>query len=310
MDAQAVVFQAPGELRLETVALQPPGPTDVLVDIEWSGISTGTERLLWTGKMPPFPGLGYPLVPGYESVGRIVSAPSGGNLAPGMRVFVPGSSGFQGVRGIFGGAASRLVARADRVVVLPEGVGEEGVLFALAATARHAIVGGALPELIVGHGVLGRLLARITVALGGTPVVWENNADRVSGADGYTVVSPDADTRHDYACIHDVSGDAALVEPLIGRLRKGGELVLAGFYSEPIQFAFPLAFMKEARLRVAAEWQAPDLSATHDLVSARRLRLDGLITHRAPYVEAATAYPLAFRDSRCLKMLLDWRVRS
>lgn len=310
MDAQAVVFHAPGVLRLETVGLQAPGPADVVVDVEWSGISTGTERLLWTGKMPPFPGLGYPLVPGYESVGRIVSAPSDSGLEPGARVFVPGSSGFQAVRGLFGGAASRLVARAERVTALPADVGEEGVLFALAATAHHAIAGGALPELIVGHGVLGRLLARITVALGGAPVVWEKNVDRASGAHGYTVLAPDADARRDYACIHDVSGDASLVEPLIGRLRKGGELVLAGFYSDPIQFAFPLAFMKEARLRVAAEWQHTDLVATHELVSMRRLHLDGLITHRAPYVEAATAYPVAFQDSRCLKMLLDWRVRS
>ena len=45
---------------------------DVVVDIEYSGISTGTERLLWTGRMPAFPGMGYPLVPGYESVGRVV----------------------------------------------------------------------------------------------------------------------------------------------------------------------------------------------------------------------------------------------
>ena len=43
------------------------------MDIEWSGISTGTEKLLWSGRMPPFPGMGYPLVPGYESVGRIVA---------------------------------------------------------------------------------------------------------------------------------------------------------------------------------------------------------------------------------------------
>jgi bacteriochlorophyllide a dehydrogenase len=32
--------------------------------------------------------------------------------------------------------------------------------------------------------------------------------------------------------------------------------VLAGFYTEPLAFAFPPAFMKEARLRVAAEWTA------------------------------------------------------
>jgi len=50
------------------------GQTDVVVDLAWSGVSAGTERLLWSGDMPPFPGLGYPLVPGYESVGRVVEA--------------------------------------------------------------------------------------------------------------------------------------------------------------------------------------------------------------------------------------------
>ncbi len=54
---------------------------------------------------------------------------------------------------------------------------------ALAATARHAIAGfgTALPDLIVGHGVLGRLLARLTLAAGGTPpTVWELNPRRRS----------------------------------------------------------------------------------------------------------------------------------
>ena len=39
------------------------------------------------------------------------------------------------------------------------------MLLALAATAHHAVADHP-PELIIGHGVLGRLLARITVALG------------------------------------------------------------------------------------------------------------------------------------------------
>jgi 3-hydroxyethyl bacteriochlorophyllide a dehydrogenase len=55
-------------------ALTAPQSTDVVIDIAWSGISSGTERLLWEGRMPSFPGMGYPLVPGYESVGRIVDA--------------------------------------------------------------------------------------------------------------------------------------------------------------------------------------------------------------------------------------------
>ena len=72
----------------------------------------------------------------------------------------------------------------------------------------------------------------------------------------------------------------ALLDSLIGRLAPGGEIVLAGFYSEPLSFAFPPAFMREARLRVAAEWQPSDLVAVKALIESGRLSLDGLITHR------------------------------
>ena len=68
----AVVLEQPEQLRLSRLDLTAPTAADVVVDIEWSGISTGTEKLLWYGRMPPFPGLGYPLVPGYESVGRVI----------------------------------------------------------------------------------------------------------------------------------------------------------------------------------------------------------------------------------------------
>ena len=63
----------------------------------------------------------------------------------------------------------------------------------------------------------------------------------------------------------------SLLDPLIGRLAPGGEIVLAGFYSEPLSFAFPPAFMREARIRVAAEWQPPDLAADQgaDRIRAR-----------------------------------------
>ena len=72
----AVVMEAPEKLVLSRLALTPATDEDVTVDIEWSGISTGTERLLWSGRMPAFPGMGYPLVPGYESVGREIGRAS------------------------------------------------------------------------------------------------------------------------------------------------------------------------------------------------------------------------------------------
>ncbi len=285
-----------------------PKADDLVIDISHSGISTGTEKLFWSGKMPPFPGMGYPLVPGYEAFGEVVESRSA-SFKTGDRVFVPGASCFGEVRGLFGGAAKRLVTPAERVMKLDSGMQAEGALLALAATARHAIAGfgNSVPELIVGHGVLGRLLARLTLAAGApAPTVWEIDPARMSGGDGYEVIHPDADQRRDYNCIFDVTGDASLLDDLIGRLRKGGEIVLAGFYPEPLSFAFPLAFMKEARLRVAAEWNREDLIATRELIDAGVLSLDGLITHRAHSAKAMTAYETAFSDSTCLKMILEW----
>lgn len=309
MQTTAVILNGPGKLDLGALNITPPGADDILVRVTHSGISTGTEKLLYTGEMPPFPGMGYPLVPGYEATGEVIEAGASTPFKPGDQVFVPGSNCFEGAAGLFGGAANVLVSNAARATKVDRAMGAEGALLALAATARHAIAGPgkAVPDLIVGHGVLGRLLARLTIAAGApAPTVWDINADRATGAEGYQVLHPDADPRRDYSNIYDASGDASILGALIGRLVKGGEIVLAGFYAAPISFAFPPAFMKEARFRVAAEWTRDDLIATRALIESGALSLGGLITHTAQATTAKTAYETAFSDPACLKMILNW----
>jgi 3-hydroxyethyl bacteriochlorophyllide a dehydrogenase len=317
MTTRAVVLEEPERLRLHDLDLAQPEPGDIVVDVEWSGISTGTERLLYNGRMPAFPGMGYPLVPGYEAVGRVLDAGPESGCRVGERVFVPGARCFNGVRGLFGASASRLVVPGARAVTLGEQLGEEAVLLALAATAYHAVAGGGRrdpivpPDLIVGHGVLGRLLARMTVlAEYPAPTVWETDPTRFDGSRGYPVVHPDADPRRDYRSIYDVSGDAAILDRLLSRLAPGGEIVLAGFYSEPLSFSFPMAFMREAQIRAAAEWKPADMKAVRELAESGFLPLDGLITHHAAATDCERAYRTAFGDSHCLKMILDWRARA
>ncbi len=312
MDAVAVVLEGPERLALSRLDLVADNPsTDIVVDVEFSGISTGTERLFWSGNMPPFPGMGYPLVPGYETVGRVaIAGPASGHRA-GDRVFIPGSKCFKDTRALFGGAASRIVVPGQRAIPVDERWEDSAVLLALAATAQHALGAGQSPDLIVGHGVLGRLLARLSLLAGGeTPMVWEARPDRRHGATGYRVISPDEDTRRDYRCICDVSGDSGLLDRLIAHLAPGGEIVLAGFYSEPLRFAFPPAFMREARIRVAAQWSEPDLVTVAALLDSGLLSLEGLITHRRSAADALDGYRTAFEDPACLKMVLDWRACS
>ena len=116
MLTNAIVLSAPGQLAVDELALTPPLPGDVVIDMAWSGISTGTERLLYEGRMPPFPGMGYPLVPGYEGVGRVAKAGADAGTPEGTLVFVPGANCYGAVRGLFGGTASRVVTAATRVV--------------------------------------------------------------------------------------------------------------------------------------------------------------------------------------------------
>jgi len=224
-------------------------------------------------------------------------------------VFVPGARCFGAIRGLFGGAASHLVSAGPRLVPIDPDLAERGTLIALAATAHHALAGLDLakPLLVVGHGVLGRLVARIACALGGAPNVWETNPVRRGGAGAYAVAAHEADERRDYATILDVSGDAAILDQGIARLAPGGEIVLAGFYEARLGFDFAPAFLREARIRVAAQWRPEDLTAAVGLIGQGRLSLDGLITHRRPAGDASEAYRTAFGDAGCLKMILDWR---
>lgn len=309
MQTNAVLLHKARDLRVEALDLTSPEPGDLVVDIRHSGISTGTEKLFWTGEMPPFPGMGYPLVPGYEAAGEVMEAGPDTGYAPGDYVFVPGANCYESAYGLFGGASSRIVTKADRVTRIDPALGAEGALLALAATARHAMAGTgkSLPDLIVGHGTLGRLLARLTIAAGApAPTVWEVNPARRDGAQGYAVVAPDDDPRRDYTSIYDASGNGSLLNDLVGRITRGGEIVLAGFYTAPLSFAFPPAFMKEARFRIAAEWTHDDLAATRALVETGALSLSGLITHTRPASEAPDAYATAFEDPACLKMILNW----
>ena len=335
----AVVFNNPQEVVLDRLPIAAPSDDDVIVDIEFSGISTGTEKLLWDGTMPKFPGMGYPLVPGYESIGRVIAAGSNQGQLVGERVFVPGATCYGEVKGLFGGASSRITIPAARVTVLQSNepasdvmVAAQPTLLALAATAHHMlVVAGLEPKnpnpniksesdsdsdsdfdapshLIVGHGVLGRLLARILVAKGfGSPHVWEVNEARANGALGYQVLHPNNDPKRNYQKIWDVSGDSQIIDQLVPRLAPSGMIILGGFYNQALNFAFAPAFMREAQIRIAAQWQPADLISVSDLLATNRLSLAGLITHQTEPTKAADAYRTAFGDTSCLKMILDWR---
>ena len=317
MKSTAVVFSRPKVLSLQALELPQVQAGQLELAVQYSGISTDAERMLWDGSMSAFPGVGYPLIPGFETVGQVVKAPQGAKLKEGDMVFVPGANCFSGVKSMYGGAASRLVVSDQIVVPVSDELGVDAVLLALAATAYHAVSGGGVhapftpPDLIIGHGVMGRLLARLTVSAGcPAPTVWETQAELAAGAQGYEVTRPEDDLRKDYKAIYHMNGDTFNLDYLIQRIRPGGEVVLAGLYKHGLQFSYSPAFSREARIRVSSEWKRPDLLAVNELVNSGQLSLKGLVTHVQAFHSANAAYETAFGDISCLKMVLDWSAHA
>lgn len=171
MPARAFWIEAPDTGALRDAPLAVPGPGEVLVETLYSGISRGTEALVWRGRVPesqyaamraPFQSgeFPFPVKYGYAAVGRVTA---GEATLLGRTVFAlhPHQTAF--------------VVPAAAAVPLPRGVPpERAVLAANMETAVNALWDAA-PRIgdriaVIGAGTVGCLVARLAVALPGTDV--------------------------------------------------------------------------------------------------------------------------------------------
>lgn len=170
-EALALWYVGAGECALNAAPLPALGPQDCLIRTLWSGISRGTERLVFEGRVPPaehqrmrapfqqgdFP---FPVKYGYCAVGRVEAGPQ---ALLGQTVFC-----LHPHQDLF-------VAPAERLVVVPEQVpAKRAVLAANMETALNAHWdAGSGPGdriVVVGGGVLGLLVAWLAARIPGTEV--------------------------------------------------------------------------------------------------------------------------------------------
>ena len=263
METIAVVLKQPEQIELSRLALTPPtaGRRRHRRRME-RGVDRAPSGCCGRGGCRHSRAWAIPWCRATSSVGRVIEAGTASELQRGQRVFVPGAKCFGEVRGLFGaiglapgraGEARGAARSASRRSRHPAGAGGDGLSRHRCARRRcaglHCRPRRARPA--AGAGI-HRGSQRSACGVGEKPGAHRRRR-------GYGVLDPEHDTRRDYKSIYDVSGDAGLLDSLIGRIAPGGEIVLAGFYSEPLSFAFPPAFMREARIRVAAEWQPADL---------------------------------------------------
>ncbi len=315
-DVHAVVFAQAGELAFRSVTLREPAADEVVVDVRYSSISAGTERLLFRGQLPPIPHLRYPLIPGYEAAGVVVRVGADvTDVAPGDEVFVGGSMCFTDVSAAFGGQASRLIKKAAQVVPLHGIPLAHAPLLALAATSLHGIrrLGDVAGKriAIVGMGAIGQFAARFLAALGPAALYEvDTNAERLGRIPSAITVDAGRSSLAEAVgapldCVVEATGKSEMIGASAKALRVGGSIALLSYY-DTLTTPFVDLFTREVTLLVAREWSHPDLLAARDMIADGRVDVADLAQSAFPIANYEAAYKTAFEDAATLKVILEW----
>ena len=303
------------ELRDETVGA--PAAGEIRVRAIASGLSHGTEMLVFRGEVPrdlalDLPTLAgsyaFPIKFGYASVGRVVAVGAGvSEIAPGDHVFVHHPHQVE------------YVVSAAAAVPLPKRLPPElGVFLANCETALNVVL-DAHPRLeeevvVIGQGVVGLLVTQLLQLAGASvtavePIALRRELAIRCGAD--VAVEPDGALERIAArtggrgadVVIEASGNARGLQLAIDAAAFQASVIVCSWYgTKPVSLDLGARFHR-ARLRLVSSQVSqldPALAPRWD----RRRRLDTarslldelvlapLITHRVPFARAADAYTL------------------
>jgi len=316
MDARRLYFTEPGSVAIRTESLAAPTGEQLLVETLASGVSAGSELLVYRGEFPEeLPvdetidaldgSFEYPLAYGYSAVGKVVDAGPDAAEWVGRRVFA------------FEPHADAFLTTTDAVVPLPDETRTEAAtLLPTVETATNLVLDGQprIGERVVvfGAGPVGLCttdaladfpLDRLTVV---EPVAARRAVARELGAD--RAVSPaEADALLADAdppgadLVYELSGRPETLDAAIDAVGYDGRVVVGSWYGSkraPVDLGGSFHRDRIDLISSQVSTIAPALRGRFDTdrrfeVAFDRLRrLDdrSLTTHRVPFDDAAAAY--------------------
>jgi 2-desacetyl-2-hydroxyethyl bacteriochlorophyllide A dehydrogenase len=330
----AVWFAAPGVAEIRSEPPQPVGPADVRVAAIVSGLSAGSELLVYRGHAPADLAPDLPTVEGtfrlpikfgYASVGTVVEVGAEVvNLKLNDLVFAhhPHQTGY--------------VVAADFPIRLPRGFPVERGVFAANLETAVTVVLDAHPRLeeavlVVGQGIVGLLITMLLKRTGARPVIavdlHERRRDAAAraGADhtlgpGDELVSQVRDLTRgrgvDLAI--EASGVPAALQSCVDTTAFGATVVVASWYgTREVTLGLGGDFHRRRLRLVSSQVSTLDPTISPRWSRERRtdlvrqllteLPLEQLVSHRFPFTAAASAYELlATTPEECLQVVLDY----
>jgi len=329
--AKAVVALAPRVVRVQRLDVPDPGPEEVVVRVQHSWISNGTEGSFVRGERlagdtplregDPSP---FPLVPGYQKVGVVERVGTKvTDLEPGQMVFATVSQ----TPGMFfsqGGHVSPAVTHRSQIWKVPAGA-DPLALSGLVLTQvgyncgmRPQIAPGGT-AIVIGDGMVGHWSAQTLAHRGARVMLLGKHEERLAlytkrpgdRTANIALEDPVAAARawapEGVQAVIDTVGSVPTIEALIGTLRRFGHIVSAGFHGLRGAIDIQRLRDRELTLHAPAGWTKERMDATLALVADGTLRTTHLITHRFPVDRAAEAFDLILsRREHVLGVILEW----
>ncbi len=264
----AVVVRGPNNARIEERGVRSLKPGEVLLRVSYVGIcATDLEVLEGTLGYYRSGMAHYPIVPGHESSGTVVSVgPRVTSFSEGDRVVVECIQGCGecaacgrddaiqcrerrevGVMGHDGAYATYLVTRARYVHKVPDPV----TLAQAALTEPLAVVHKALRRLgsrpqgdtprrcaIVGAGTIGQLTARVLALRGHAVTVFDRQQERLALLNGIGATSTTMDDLSQFEWLIEATGQQNALSALLERAPTGATLLLLGLPYATQSFSF------------------------------------------------------------------------
>jgi 2-desacetyl-2-hydroxyethyl bacteriochlorophyllide A dehydrogenase len=335
--ATSVWFTSPRSVELRKSTVRTPSPGEVRIGALFSGISHGTEMMVYRGEIPAELSLdstlaslqgsfSFPIKYGYANVGRVLDVGQGvEELAEGDLVFA------------FNPHETCFTISVASVIKLPREIDPRtGVFVANTETALNSVWDAAprLGEraLVIGQGVVGLLITRLLRKAGASLIVtadlYDKRRDLSTRAGADLTVDPSSDSLTQRVLevtgglgvdvVIEASGQPRALNDAITCTAQEGRIVVVSWYGT-----------KRAELNLGSDFHRKRLTIKSSQVSnldpslaprwtipRRRslavqylseLTLDGLITHLFPLDRASDAYKVIDNQpADVIQVLLDY----
>lgn len=322
----AVVFTAVNTAPIADVPMPPPRPGEIQVRTHRSSISVGTEgwilRDLFTWSPTP-----YPCVPGYQRVGAVTAVGEGvTGWRVGERAMAVGGDWEGAIASFWGGHVAAANVPERMAFHLPERVSESAAAcLVVAQVGYNAASRPALAEgdwvVVFGDGLIGQFGAQAARARGAKVILAGHREERLKLAAAHSAdatldtrapafeaeVLAHTGGRKVTAVIDTVQTEAAQLQYLPLLEPAAGQIVYSGFAPGKAWADMGLLQQRELTAHFVAGWNRPRMEATLRLLAEGRMKVEPLVTHRAPFEEAPRLYDMILRKPEpFLDIELDW----